>query len=195
MFWKPIKQYNDGRYIKKKKNTSGYFNEDLKCPMNYLYNHNFNVPTKRSATLPMETFFVKYPLDMSRKKSRKVEDLIEKYSWDIYAYNTSKTNDSNEDYLLLRDDFEEMIEDIKQINISKNYLGLMSWLIDRAFMISPNIQKDKTVIQSKLWKNKALLLKTLYMVNPKQLLKCFSGNILNENHNEQGNYLEQAFDL
>ncbi len=182
MFWKPIKQYNDGRYIKKKKNVAGYFNEELKCPMNYLYTHNFNIPAKRTATLPMDMFFVKYPLDMPRKKSRKIEDLIEKYSWNIYSYNTSKNNDNNEDYILLREDFEEMVRDIKQINISNNYLGLMSWLIDRAFMVTPNIQRDKTVIQSKLWKNKALLIKTLYMINPKQLLKCFSGNLQNQSY-------------
>ena len=70
-----------------------------------------------------------------------------------------------------------MIEDIRKINISSNYLGLMSWLINRAFIITSDAKRHKKQTISKLNKNKIILLKTLYNVNPKQFLKCFSNNI------------------
>ena len=45
-------------------------------------------------------------------------------------------------------DFEELINDIKSIYISNNYLGLMSWLIDRAFCITPSIKQNKCQIKN-----------------------------------------------
>mgnify|MGYP003459116409 CR=1 FL=1 len=52
-----------------------------------------------------------------------------------------------------------------------------SYLINRSFVITPKakgkIEKNKTNLD----KNKSLLLKTLYELNPEQLLKCFSNNI------------------
>ena len=65
---------------------------------------------------------------------------------------------------------------IKSIYISKNYLGLMSWLIDRAFCITPSIKQNKTTIKNSTNKNKSLLIKILYDINPQNLLKCFSKN-------------------
>ena len=59
----------------------------------------------------------------------------------------------------------------------KNYLGLMSWLIDRAFRISIGMKRNQHSIQSTINQNKAILIKTLYDVNQKCLLKCFSKNV------------------
>ena len=123
-------------------------------------------------TLPMEYFFNKFDLDLDRRKSKKVEDLINKYSFDLYNANKDK-----EDYLLLRSDFDQLIKDISQVNISKNYLGLMSWLVDRAFCITPAMRSNKGHVKSTVNKNKSLLMSVLYHVNRNSILRVFSKNL------------------
>ena len=152
-------------------------NNKLDCPMNYLYNLTLKKFRSKDSTLPMSNFFRKYELSVNRKKSKKIEELIEKYSFDLFQYYSKPAEDNNDTFLLLRSDFENLLNDIKKIHISKNYIGLMSLLIDRAFMITPNIKKNKSTIKTKLNKNKSLLLKVLYEINKDNLLKCFSKNI------------------
>ena len=97
-----------------------------------------------------------------------MEKLIEKYSLELL---NSYMSDDDE-YFLLRNDFDEMIEDIRKIYISKEYLGLMNWLVVRAFRLTPQAYQSF----SKTHKDKAILLKTLYSVNPNSLLQVFSRN-------------------
>ena len=52
----------------------------------------------------------------------------------------------------------------------------MSWLIDRAFIITPPAKQNSKTIKSKVKKNKTALLKVLYEVSPVSLLKVFSKN-------------------
>jgi len=185
IFWKTIKEFNDSRYMKRSKTTTkkkkAFYNPELTCPMNYLYENNINISTPNSPTYSMDNFFVNYPLDMSRKKCKAVEELIEKYSWNLLSKQITNYEEDSDEYLLLRSDFDEMIKDIRSVNISGNYLGLMSWLINRAFVITPQQKGKKNKIISKLNKNKIILLQTLYTVSPKQFLKCFSKNISNMN--------------
>lgn len=152
-------------------------NYGLKCPMNYLYTVKFEEKRSSLPTLPMDYFFVKYELELDRRKSKAVEDLIQKYSLDLY--NSRVNKDEHEDYLILRDDFENLIEDIRNIYISKTYLGLMSWLLDRAFCITPALKRNNNSNSSNTNKNKSLLMKTLYDINKDNLLKCFSKNVKN----------------
>lgn len=158
-------------------------NFDLTCPMNYLYHLDFREFHSTSSTLPMSHFFHKYELDANRKTCKKVEELIDKYSLDLFHYNKSEDNimDRDEDYLLLRSDFDDLISDIQKIPMSKNYLGLMSWLLDRAFSITPSIRQNRRTIRTTIDKNKSVLLRVLYKVNSENLLKCFSKNAEN-NH-------------
>lgn len=146
-------------------------NYNLKCPMNYLFDYKPERIGSRglSPTRPMSDFFVKYPLEENRRKSHKVEDLIERYSLGYY-------NNVKEifDMLWLQNEFDMLIEDIKNIYISKNYVGLFSWLVDRAFLISPSVQANSDKLISFTSKNKATLLKVLYAINPTNLLKVFS---------------------
>ena len=153
-------------------------NTNLKCPMNYLYDLELTKFRNNSSTLSMSHFFKKFELTKNRKTCKKVEDLISKYSLSVFNYNISDENifDRDESYLLLRSDFDDLLSDIKRIYISGNYLGLFSWLIDRAFMITPNINSNKKVIKTKINTNKSVLLKILYEVNSANLLKCFSKN-------------------
>ena len=52
----------------------------------------------------------------------------------------------------------------------------MSWLIDRAFCITPSIKQNLNTIKNNTNKNKSLLIKILYDINSQNLLKCFSKN-------------------
>lgn len=143
-------------------------NYDLSCPMNELSNVRFKGVSVRKGVLPISYFLNKYEIKGSRRGSRKVEKIIEKYSLELLA---SQFSDEDE-YLLLRSDFDEMIEDIKRVHISKQYLSLMSWLIQRAFLLTPQAYNS----HSQTHRNKSILLKTLYEVNPSCLLQVFSKN-------------------
>lgn len=110
---------------------------------------------------------MKYELEKDRRKCKKVEDLIEKYSLDLKNY--------EDESLVMIERFDELIADIRKVYLSKTYLGLMSWLIDRAFNIT-NYQKGRQSIgkvNSNINKNKALLIKVLYSINKTNLLKIF----------------------
>lgn len=143
-------------------------NYDLSCPMNELSNFRFKGVSVRKGVLPISHFLNKYEIKGSRRGSRKVEKIIEKYSLELLA---SQFSDEDE-YLLLRSDFDEMIEDIKRVHISKQYLSLMSWLVQRAFLLTPQAYNS----HSQTHRNKSILLKTLYEVNPSCLLQVFSKN-------------------
>lgn len=175
VFWKHIKDKKSK--IGDKKFNSERINKKLKCPMNYLMEMKFKNFRSDSTTLSMSYFFNKFELKEDRRMSKKVEKLIEKYSIDLYDSRIDQDCEYT-DYILLKSNFEEMIDDIRQTYISKDYLGLMSWLIDRAFMITNYSKGHKGESNSILKKNKSLLLKTLYDVNQKNLLLIFSKNIV-----------------
>ena len=148
-------------------------NYKLDCPMNYMSSLDLMRFRSEDSTLPMSHYFVKYPLDVNRRQCKKVEDFIEQYS---IKFNTAITNCSfdwkeSTDSLVLRDDFEDMIENIRAMYISKTYIGLYSWLLDRGFDITPSVASHSK--DSKLNKNRSLLLKTLYDVNKDDLLNSF----------------------
>ena len=175
-FWKHVKDFK--AKVGDKRFDGGKVNKNLKCPMNYLMNLKFESFRSNESTLPMSYFFEKFELQEDRRKCRKVEELIEEYSLDLFIYNTQNCLD--DEYRIYREiieiDFEELLNDIKTIYISKNYLGLMSWLIDRAFCISPSIKQNKVLLKNVTNKNKPLLIKILYDINSKNLLQCFSKN-------------------
>ena len=163
-------------------------NYNLTCPMNYIFDINVKSHKPKNSTLPMSYFFVKHELesDKMRKKSKKVEKLIEKYSLGMFEtredMDFANTSESTEEYLLLRSDFDKLIQDIQQTYISRNYIGLMSWLINRAFVINAGVKSKKdTKMETQIHKNKALLLKVLYDINSDLLLKCFAKNLIFSN--------------
>ena len=146
-------------------------NPNIDCPMNRIYSvKNSKIP-KRD-TIPMNEFFVPHENKVTKHKSYKVEDLIEKYSLQVNQFGSNDDTDYS-DYLLLRSDYEDLLNSLRRITLSENYIGLMSWLINRAFMITSNIKSNKDSIDTKLSKNRSLLLKILYDINPKTFKKCF----------------------
>ena len=168
LFWQGIrKNFNKER-----------INSELKCPMNSLYNVDINKFRDKNSTLPIGDFFIKHEFDKKdRRKSKKVEELIQKYSLDLYSKyqnpDTEYSDDDNENYILLRNDFDELINDIRITHISKNYISLMSWLINRAFCIGPEMKANISSLKSNTNNNRSLLMKTLYEVNKDAFLKCF----------------------
>lgn len=160
--------------IKKNCNKKN-INVELHCPMNYLYNLELNKFHDLESTLPMSHFFQKFEMKNNIRTCRKVEDLISKYSIQLYKYNVNGENNDDE-YFVLRKDFNDLINEIQRIKISKNYLGLFSWMIDRCFKILPGSLRNQKTISSTVNKNKSILLKVLYNVNSANLLKCFSRN-------------------
>ena len=149
-------------------------NSSLDCPMNRLYNSRIIKYRSPEATIPMTYFFQSFPIESTRRKCKKVEDLINKYKLNLF-----NNMNENDNYILLRDDFDRLIEDIRKVYLSKSYIGLASWLIDRAFCISnyakmcANREINKT--NSGLGSNRALLLKVLYKVSPNSVLEVFNG--------------------
>lgn len=165
VFWSVIKPDVDPQKL----------NPELVCPMNYLYQLKLPRCPKQPPALPMSHFFCKYEMHTNIRTCRKVEQLIADYSLQLYGYNTS-ANPDDTDYLLLREDFENLISDIRHIRISSNYLGLFSWIIDRCFKILPGTIRNQKNISSTVHKNRSLMLKVLYEINPDNLLKCFAGH-------------------
>lgn len=147
--------------------------EKLHCPMNYLYDLNLGKYRHSSSTLPMTDFFIKHPIGINRKTSKRIEEMIAKYSLSLTAYNANNNNDYYDtEWILLRSDFYNLVTDIRNAKISGRYVGLMSWLLDRALNITPNVSRNR-LLKTKLNTNQSLLLKVLYEVNPKIFLECF----------------------
>lgn len=150
-------------------------NPDLVCPMNYLYGIKFETKRDRTKILPMEHFFIKHDIKNDRRNSKRVEDLIEKYSAEFHDYTLQYYGNWLEDdrNTILQNNFDELIKDIQRINISRNYKGMMSWLINRAFKIGSGVRGNQEVMDCNTNKNKVLLIKTLYTVNAQCFLSCF----------------------
>ena len=154
-------------------------NFKLDSPMCRLYRMEFESYKPETETIPTADFFQKYPLDMSKKMSRNVEELIEKYQLELLESRIDKDDCTSdmETYLLLREDFEQLVDDIRRIALPSKYIGLFSWLLDRAFIMTPQMEQKVSGLKSKLNKNRAILLRVLYEVNPEALLKCFAKNL------------------
>lgn len=168
------------------RNGESVINRELQCPMNYLYDYRPSRVSYNSETFPMSKYFLDFPTMQNVKRNRKVEEFIEKYALDVYRFKGGDSKDG-EEYILLRQDYDNMIEDIRRIHISNNYLPLMSWLINRAFFITPSIINHKSLVKSTLKKNRAILIKTLYDVAPMQLLQVFSKNVPKNTRNSGQN--------
>lgn len=146
-------------------------NPSLVCPMNYMYGLNLSKYRSDIKTIPIEQFFATVDIQKPRKKSEKIEKMIEKYELAVTDAEAAQDTDWYDGTnLLLMENFEELINDIRKIGITKNYAGLMLWLINRAFRI-PEQTKN---IKSKINANKPVLMKVLYEVNPEAFLSCFT---------------------
>lgn len=165
------------RKKKSRERIKSKINSTITCPMNYLYGLELNKFRNSDSTLPMKDFFIKHDLDFHHRVARKIEEFIEEYALELYNYFINHDGihwfDNQEEYLLLRSDYDDLINDLRQLNLGKKYKGLMSWLINRAFLITPEIKSNINVMKSDINKNKAILMKTLYDVDKDVFLSCF----------------------
>lgn len=157
-----------------KEKIKARLNEDLVCPMNYLYGLQLTKFRNNDSTLPMSEFINKDIKFKRSRTSKRIEDMIEEYSLKlrefILEHEDINWQEDKDVYFLLRSDFEDMIRTIRQVGISKNYTDLMMWLINRAFKITKQTRGN---IDSTIDKNKSVLIKVLYEVNKKCFLQCF----------------------
>lgn len=165
-FWKIIKKGFKNKNI----------NSSLRCPMNYLCDLKIDRFRNKSSTLPMSHFFVQHALEKDKKQCKKVEELITKYSLGLLERQIDDDVSDYTDHLLLRSDFDDLVKSIGQTYISKNYSGLMSWLLNRTFAITPKMVEQVPIMNSNLKKNKPLLVKVLYQVSKKSFLSCFKSD-------------------
>ena len=147
-------------------------NPNIVCPMNCVYRlKNKTIRTKD--VISNSEFFVSHKNNLNHKKSKQVEKLIEDYSLQLFRVNTSDEDVSSADYLLLRSDYNDLIDSLRRVTLSKNYLGLMSWLLNRALIVTPEMKSNRGSLTTKLGKNRPLLLKILYDMSPTNFKKCF----------------------
>lgn len=163
-FWKIIKRDFSKNNI----------NSNLSCPMNYLAKLDLNKYRETTSTIPINEF-LKTDITINkknRKTCKKVEELIEKYALSLTKSKIQDSEIENEQYLLLRSDFEDLVKEIQKIHFSFNYIEIVSCLINWTFEnSSQNFHSKKT--KSKLNRNRPILLKILYEANPKVFLSCF----------------------
>ena len=147
-------------------------NYELSCPMNYLYNLKLDQFRSNQSTIPIKYFIVNQPLDIDKRICKRTEKLITDFSMKNY-----QSGIESEDFLLLKTDFYQLIESIRTSSISKNYKGFMFWLLNRTFSVSPRLKANQYNIRSTIKKNRSIMIKTLYCVNKKVFMECFTENV------------------
>ena len=98
--------------------------------------------------------------DKDRKTYDRIGEKIKMYvdTWKSF-HGIDKDEEEADNYALLNMDYDDMLNNIREKDIDME--SLSGYLIDKAFN-----KEDKTY-------NKSMLLKTLYRLNKKSLLKCF----------------------
>lgn len=173
VFWKKIK----GQELSEK----AFINYKLTCPMNFLAS--VKIPSFRGNTpRPMSDYFDSTSIDLNdMRKNKKVEEMIERFSKSVFKFychdNVYTTETDN--WLCLQDEFDELINTINRMYISRNYKSLMCWLLNRALKITAVAKGKSDVCLSQLHRNRSILFATLYRCNPKLFLECFSKNVKN----------------
>ena len=171
-FWSTIKRGFDKSKI----------NKELTCPMNYIQDIKTINYYPKVGTIPFCEFLE--PIDSevpSVNTVKRIEDMIEQYSLELYLSSTAELINTGDyewnSFLLLRTDFDDLINTIRSSRVTKRYNSLVKRLLNRAFVLEPTMLSNKKKLQSKTHKNKALLMKILYNVNPTVFLSCFKKSL------------------
>ena len=90
-----------------------------------------------------------------------------------YSLQNYQSETDYNDYLLLRADYDKLVESIRLSSISKNYKGFVFWILDRIFSITGRVKANQYKIKNKIKKNRSLMIKALFDVNRKIFLDCF----------------------
>lgn len=162
-------------------------NKDIVCPMNTLYHLSSNSEKPSYSSIPIECFLMEYTPDKNTKIAKRIANMISDYSIDLFKFRSDDDDDNKEDYLILREDFEEIVEYIRTIKFSNKYISIVSWLLINVLTYDENQQELDYSTYVKLKKNKAIFTKALYEANPKVFLQCFSKYLNTPDHEKEIN--------
>ena len=177
-----IKKYKHPRFWRtiRKGFEKERINPSLHCPMNYLQDLKVGHAKHFMDQIDLCDLLIKEKVAINRNASRKIEKLIEDYSIDYYNYATNELYSNGEydynNFILLRSNFDNLINDIRSSSMSNKYRQLVLWLIKRAFSTEPYLVNNKKKMLNRTNKNKSVLFKVLYDVNPELFLSCFIKN-------------------
>lgn len=171
-FWKSIRRDLDNAKI----------NKDLKCPMNYLQELKMGrVKPPGCKSIDFKEFLEDHDEKVNYRVIRKVEELIKKFALDLYI---DLMQDSKiicdyeyESYFVLRSDFDELISDIRKMNFSGKYRDFVIKIIKRSFLMGSGYKSAKKKMAPTFNKNRSILMKTLYDVNPELFMSCFKKSV------------------
>ena len=153
----------------------------LGCPMNYVYNLDFadGRSARGSKGLGLEEFFVQQKKEgasnrRTPKEIKAIEKIIEAFGLEELKSVAMDDGDDDKDdeQARLRLDFETMLKDVRAV-CPRPSAAICSALIDRAFCITAGQKRNAATTKRKTDKNKSLLLKVLYTLNPAGVLSCF----------------------
>lgn len=164
-FWEVVENRSE-YYVKAKEK------KEMKCPMDYIVSDKFSLPdgnlrkddkSNRRPLIDEKDFIVPYTKkipDKDRKTYDRIGEKIKMYvdTWKSF-HGIDKDEEEADNYALLNMDYDDMLNNIREKDIDME--SLSGYLIDKAFY-----KEDKTY-------SKSMLLKTLYRLNKKSLLKCF----------------------
>lgn len=175
-FWLSIPRKNSfAKLVRKTKSEilqDESVNLNLVCPMNYLFDMRFPSVRSSAPTISNDVFFERFPLEVSRATCRKIEKLIEGYS----VQRMQDFEGSFDDFLLGETQFNDFIQKLSRIHVPKDCPGVMSWLIDRSLNITSQTRSSHALTG----KNRSILMRTLYTMNPKSFIQCFKKRIKND---------------
>lgn len=149
-------------------------NKDIKCPMNELYNMSNAGEKPATSSIPIEMFLMDYPPDKNMKIAKKIANMISMFSLNLFRSRFDDDDDNKDDYLLLRDDFDDIVNYIRQIKFSHKYISVVSWLLNNVLRFDESECELDYSTYIKLKKNKAIFTKAVYEANPNVFLQCFS---------------------
>lgn len=169
-FWKAIQKpkiakrlkYNSDSMKNWTKKMNAKINNELVCPMNILsesnaFNSHFRNKSKTIETIDfVKTISAKEDRYKVCRYSKKVETLIAENSW-IF-------NDKTDDYYLVQDQYDKLINDLQITYLSKNAKEVMNLLARKIF-------DDKIDL---MINNRPMLLNILYYTSPNTLLESFN---------------------
>lgn len=159
------------KYIRKGFNESK-INTDIRCPMNEVCRTRYGEFHSSTSTIPISDLFngtINYTVT---KESKKVRALINKYSLELNSErieDSSYSETEHSDYLMALENYEEFIEDVRQVALGRKYRAVVLWLLKQTFCNRKVEDRYKGIIE----KTRPLLMKTLYDVNKEDFLECF----------------------
>lgn len=159
-FWKRIHPETDATKI----------NNGIICPMNKLAKYNITTVRQSKTLYNINDFIIDYAWE-GGKAAKSVMELTEEFR-KVKSYYKMEHALKDDDYdsmlIFLNDDFDQLINKLNRVYLSKNAKGLMSKLIREAFKDGKTPQEKRLISM-----RRTTLLSVLYHTSPATFLSCF----------------------